>query len=435
MANMQTITAQKTRIEFTEFELKNGLKVILHEDHTTPIVAVGVMYHVGSKNENPERTGFAHFFEHLMFEGSENIGRGDISNYIESAGGRLNAFTSQDKTYYYEILPSNQLALALWIESERMMHAKIDKKGIETQREVVKEEKRQRYDNQPYGSFMGEIFKRAYKVHPYRWIPIGSMEHLDAASEEDYKNFYKQFYVPNNAVLVIAGDIDIAQTKKLVTDYFGDIPRGKAILQPAEVEPPQTKEIRDTVYDPNIQLPAIAMAYHIPPQGSPDYYSLSMLSRVLSDGESSRLVKRLVNDEQKALYAGSFPFPLEHPGINIIFSIASLNTSVEELEKTIQEEIQKMQKELISEEEYQKLKNQIETDFISKRSTMEGIALELANYKTFFSDANLINTEIEKFLSVTREDILKAAQKYFVPENRIILYYLPAENKSSEKTK
>ncbi len=200
--------AQLNKINFQEFTLDNGLHVILHQDKSTPIVAVSVMYHVGSKNENPERTGFAHFFEHLLFEGSENISRGEYDKYIEKAGGTLNANTSMDRTYYFEILPSNQLELGLWLESERMLHAKVENVGIETQRQVVKEERRQRIDNQPYGSFLEQIMKRAYKTHPYKWPVIGSMAHLDAAEEKDYKNFYKDFYVPNNAIISIAGDID-----------------------------------------------------------------------------------------------------------------------------------------------------------------------------------------------------------------------------------
>ena len=189
-------TKAQDKIKFVEYNLTNGIHVILHEEHSTPIVAVSVLYHVGSKNENPERTGFAHFFEHLLFEGSQNIERGEYSKLVEKNGGTLNANTSQDRTYYYEILPSNQLELGLWLESERMLHAKVENVGIETQRSVVKEEKRQRVDNQPYASFISEMFKRAFPKHPYRWVPIGSMEHLDAAQEKDYVKFYQDFYVP-----------------------------------------------------------------------------------------------------------------------------------------------------------------------------------------------------------------------------------------------
>ena len=228
--------AQLNTISFQEFTLDNGLHVILHQDKSTPIVAVSVMYHVGSKNENPERTGFAHFFEHLMFEGSDNIGRGEYDKYIQNAGGTLNANTSWDRTYYYEILPSNQLALGLWLESERMLHAKVDEKGIETQRQVVKEERRQRVDNQPYGSLLEETFKRAYKQHPYKWPVIGSMAHLEAAEEKDYQQFYKDFYVPNNAVLSIAGDIDFEDAKTLITKYFAPIPKSaEAVYRPMTI--------------------------------------------------------------------------------------------------------------------------------------------------------------------------------------------------------
>jgi predicted Zn-dependent peptidase len=294
-----SVTQAQEKIKYVEYDLPNGLHVILHEDHSTPIVAVSIMYHVGSKNENPERTGFAHFFEHLMFEGSANIARGEFSNYVEKAGGALNANTSQDRTFYYDLLPSNQLELGLWLESERLMHAKVDSIGIATQREVVKEEKRQRVDNQPYGSFQAEIMKRAFTEHPYQWVPIGSMAHLDAAEEADYVNFYKTFYVPNNACLSIAGDINIKETKKLIKAYFGDIPRGADIVRPTIVEPAKTAQVRDTIYE-NIQLPAVMMAFHSPAQGTEDAYAMDMVSMILSQGSSSRLQKRIVNADRHA---------------------------------------------------------------------------------------------------------------------------------------
>jgi len=215
------------------------------------------MYHVGSKNEDPERTGFAHFFEHLMFEGSENIPRGDFFKIVQGNGGTLNANTSFDRTFYFEVLPSNQLKLGLWLESERLLHLKIDSIGVETQRKVVKEERSQRYDNQPYGSLLEELFKRAYKVYPYSWTPIGSVQYIDQAKLDEFLDFYKTYYVPQNATLSIAGDIDIEQTKEWIDLYFSDIPKGtKEINRPTVVEPPMTEEIRDTVYD-NIQLPAV----------------------------------------------------------------------------------------------------------------------------------------------------------------------------------
>lgn len=417
--------SQSNKIKYVEYTLDNGLHVILHEDHSTPIVAVSVMYHVGSKNENPERTGFAHFFEHLLFEGSENIARGEFDDYISKAGGRNNANTTQDRTFYYEILPSNHLATALWLESERMLHAKVEEKGIETQRQVVKEERRQRVDNQPYGSILEEIMKRAYREHPYKWVPIGSMDHLDAAQEEDYVNFYKEFYVPNNAVLSIAGDIDIKETKELISQYFATIPSGDGdIYRPDVQEPPLNGEVRDTIYD-NIQLPGVIQAYRIPAQGTPDYYALSMLGTVLSQGESSRLNKSVVDEQQLAVFTGNFPLGLEDPGVSIMFGITNMGVDPKDLENAIDAEVKKVQEELISEEEFQKLRNQIENDFVSSNSTMVGIAESLANYHMYFGDADLINTEIDRYLKVTRENIRRVARKYYVPENRVVLFYMP----------
>ena len=419
------LAAQGGKIDFVEYDLENGLHVILHQDKSTPIVAVTVMYHVGSKNENPERTGFAHFFEHLMFEGSENIDRGQFDKYVQRAGGTLNANTSQDRTYYYEILPSHQLALGLWLESERMLHAKVDEKGIETQREVVKEERRQRYDNQPYGTILEEALKRAYQVHPYQWTPIGSMEHLEAAQEADYVQFYKDFYVPNNATLTIAGDIDIDATKKLIDEYFAGIPRGaKPIYRPNIVEPELTHEIRDTVFD-NVQLPGVIQTYRIPAQGTKEYYAVDMLSRLMSSGESSRLYRKLVDEEQKALFCGNFPLSMEDPGISLVFGICNVGVDPADLEQSIDAEFDRVQHELISETEFQKLRNQIENELVSQNSTVAGVAGNLSTYHVFLGDTGLINSEIDRYLAVTREDIRDAARKYMNKNNRVVLYYLP----------
>lgn len=424
---------QISNVEFTEFDLDNGLHVILHEDHSTPVVAVTVMYHVGSKNENPDRTGMAHFFEHLLFEGSENIKRGEFDRYIENAGGTLNANTSNDRTFYYEILPSNQLELGLWLESERMLHAKIEQEGIDTQNEVVKEEKRLRMDNQPYGRLLSETMGHAYDVHPYKWPVIGSMEHLDAATHGDFMDFYKLFYVPENAVLSIAGDLDVKETKKLIKKYFSGIPRGgKAIPRPTEMEPVKTEEVRDTIWGKD-QLPAIIMAYHIPAQGTEEYYAVDMLNQVLSGGESSRLTKSVVDEKQLAVFAGAFSFGTEDPGITLGFSIANMGVEPEEVEAAMTEEITKLKTDMISEREFQKLRNQIESQFVQSNSSMAGIAESLANYHMYFDDANFINTEIDKYLAVTREDIMAAAKKYYTNENRVVLYFMYDENYSSEQ--
>lgn len=419
------LLGQGKEIAFTEYDLPNGLHVILHKDNSTPIVAVTTTFHVGSKNEDPQRTGFAHFFEHLMFEGTENIGRGKIDELIQSAGGQLNASTSFDKTTYYFVLPSNQLELGLWIESERMLHAKVDTVGVETQRKVVKEERRQSYDNRPYGSIIEKTFQHAYKVHPYRWTPIGSFQYIDQATIDEFRDFYKTFYVPNNAVLSIAGDIDIEKTKALINAYYKDIPRGtKEIPRPNVTEPKQTAEVRDTVYD-NIRLPAVIQAYHIPKMGDKDYYALSMLTTLLSSGQSSRLYKELVDNKKIAVSTGSFPFPLEDPGLFLVYAISGFGKTADENEKTINDEIAKAQNELLSDEEFQKIQNQVETDFVMDKGQMRGIATSLADYYLTYKNTNLINKEISRYLAVTKEDIRRVAREYLQPQNRVVLYYLP----------
>lgn len=420
-----SLLAQEMQIEFVEYDLENGLHVILHEDHSTPNVAVTLSYKVGSKNEDPERTGFAHFFEHLLFEGTENIGRGEYMKMVQENGGAINANTSFDRTFYYELMPSNQLELALWMESERLLHAKIDSVGVETQRKVVQEEKRQRYENTPYGKILPETFNRAFKVHPYQWVPIGEFEHLQAATIEEFRQFYKDFYVPNNACLSIAGDIDIEETKKLIEKYFAEIPRGtKEIYRPTVEEPAQTAEIRDTVYD-NVQLPAVIMAYRSPAQGTDDFYALSMLSTLLSQGNSSRMTKNIVDEKQLAAFAGSFPLPTEHPGLTLVFGIANPGVDAATLETAMNAEFEKVKNELISDKELQKLKNQMESNFIQGYGTVAGIAEALSDYYLYYGDANLINTEINRYLAVTKEDIQRVAKKYFKDQSRVVLYWLP----------
>ncbi len=420
--------AQTNKIKFTEYDLSNGLHVILHEDHSTPIVAVTVLYHVGSKNEDPNRTGFAHFFEHLMFEGSDNIKRGEYMKLVQNAGGELNANTTFDRTFYFEVLPSNQLELGLWMESERMLHSKIDSMGIETQRKVVKEELKQSNENTPYGTILIESFGHAFTEHPYRWTPIGSAEYINKATLKEFIDFYKTFYVPNNATLSIAGDITPAQAKKLISNYFDGIPKsGRTIPRPTIVEPNKTSEVRDTVFD-NIQLPAVIMAYHIPGQGMPDYYAVNMLATLLSQGKSSRMQKSIVDKQQKAVFVGAVPVPSEDPGLALMYGVTNMSVSPTDLEAAMSVEFDKVKNELISEEEFQKVKNQIENNFVTGNSKMAGIAESLANYYVYFKDANLINTEIDRYNKVTREDIQKVARTYLTKENRVVLYYLPKQN-------
>jgi zinc protease len=419
------LQAQHRRIEFVEYTLGNGLQVILHQDNSTPIVAVTVTYHVGSKNERPDRTGFAHFMEHLMFEGSVNIERGEYFKIVQDAGGQVNAYTSYDKTHYYELLPSNQLELGLWLESERMMHLVIDSIGVETQRSVIKEERSQVFDNQPYGSIIEETFSRAFTEHPYNWIPIGSVQYIDQATLEEFREFHSTYYVPNNAVLAIAGDIDIDKTKKLIEKYFADIPRGtKEMYRPEITEPPLGKEIRDVIYD-NIQLPAVIQAYRIPETGHPDSYALSMLTNILSMGESSRMYKAIVDDQQTGLAVFSFPFPLADPGLFMVFGVANMGIEANALENAINEQVELFKNEGITEREFQKSRNMAETNFVASNARMATIADRLADYHIFHGDAGLINTEIERYMSVTRDDILRVANTYLRDDNRVVLHYLP----------
>lgn len=421
----QIIFSQSRKIDFEEYQLDNGLTVILHQDKSTPIVAVSIMYHVGSKDERDDRKGFAHFFEHLLFEGTKNIERGQFFKYVERAGGQLNANTSYDRTFYYEVLPSNQLELGLWLESERMLHANVDSVGIATQKGVVAEEKKQSIDNQPYGKLLSSTMENMYTVHPYRSHILGDMDHLAQSSDEDFVTFYKKYYVPDNAVLSIAGDFETEEVKVLIRKYFGDIPGGTHIIErPAVIEPAKTAAVIDTVYD-NIQLPAMVLAYQIPAMTDKDFYAVSMLSQVMSGGKSSRLYKTMVDEEQLALQIMSFPFDLEHPGVALIFGITNLGVDIEQLRKGMEKVIAELQGELISDTEFQKLKNQFENKFVSGNRSMIGIAETLAKYKMFYGNTNLINEEISRYMSVTKEDIRNAAKKYFNENNRVVLYYLP----------
>jgi predicted Zn-dependent peptidase len=420
---LNAATAQQ--VKFTEYDLPNGLHVILHQDKTAPVVAVSVMYHVGSKDEDTARTGFAHFFEHLLFEGSENIKRGEFMKLVSSNGGENNANTTQDRTFYHEVFPSNQLELGIWLESERMLHPVINEVGVETQNEVVKEEKRLRIDNQPYGKFAEVIFKNMFKNHPYRWQPIGSMAHLDAAKLEEFRNFFKKYYVPNNAALVITGDLDIEKTKSLVAAYFTAIPKGAEVVPVKIQEPPITQQITDTVYDANVQIPAIFSAYRMPGFNDPDTKVLEMISSVLSGGASSRLQKKMMDEKKNSLQVAAFNYGLENYGAYLVLALPNNNASLNDLLKDMDDEIADLQTNLITEKEYQKVQNQFENNYVSANSTMLGVAENLANGYTFYNNTNNINEELNKIRGITRERIREVAKKYLNKNQRVVLYYLP----------
>jgi len=389
------------------------------------VVITSVMYHVGAKNETPGRSGFAHFFEHLLFEGTENIERGKWFEIVSAHGGTNNANTTDDRTYYYEVFPSNSVELGLWMESERLLHPVINQIGVDTQNEVVKEEKRLRVDNQPYGQLLKAVKENLFKKHPYRWTTIGEMEDLDAATLEEFKEFSKRFYIPNNAVLVVAGDIDKPKVKKMIQDYFGDIPAGADVVQPNIKEDPITKQIDAKYYDPNIQLPMVVHAYRTPSMKEHDAYVLDMISTLLSDGKSSRLYKKLVDEQKMALEVAAINFSQEDYGSYITLALPMNNTSLETLTKEIDEEIVKLQTELITEREFEKLQNIYKNNFVTSNATIEGIAHSLANYYTFFGDTGLINKELDIYRKITREEIREVAKKYLNPNQRLRLEYLP----------
>ena len=321
-----SINAQQ--VEFEEYDLNNGMHVILHQDKSAPVVTTAVMYHVGAKDEQPDRTGMAHFFEHLLFEGTENIDKGEWFKIVAANGGRNNANTTDDRTYYYEIFPSNNLELGLWMESERLLHPIIDQDGVDTQNEVVKEEKRLRVDNQPYSRFLEYVKKEIFKKHPYKGTTIGEMQHLDDATLEDFLAFNKKFYVPNNATLVVAGDIDVANAKRLIEAYFGPIPRGADIERTVIEEEPITAPIAAKGYDPNIQIPAIMTAYRTPSMKTKDSRVLDMISSYLSTGKSSVLYKKLVDTKKMALQAGAINLSQEDYGTYIIFGLPQGETKL-----------------------------------------------------------------------------------------------------------
>lgn len=427
----QFIYGQK--VAFEEYDLENGLHVILHQDNSVPIVTTSVLYHVGSKDENPERTGFAHFFEHLLFEGTKNISKGKWFSIVTGNGGSNNAYTTNDFTYYYENFPSNNLKLGLWMESERMLHPIIDQTGVDTQNEVVKEEKRMRYDNSPYGKWNEEVKSYLYKLHPYSQTTIGKMEHLDAATLEEFMAFNKKYYIPNNATLTVAGDIDIPQAKGWIKDYFGPIPRGPEIQRSFPEESPITETIKAEAFDPNIQIPAVFLAYRTPGRNSREARVLDVISTYLSQGKSSKLYKKLVDDKKMSLQVAAFNLNNEDYSTYVILSLPLGENTLETLITEIDEEISKIQNELISEKDYQKLQNQFESEFVNSNSTIEGIANSLAEYYVFYDgDTNLINKELDLYKSISREEIRNVAQKYLNTNQRLELHYLP-ESQKEEK--
>lgn len=412
------------QIDFKEYDLKNGLHVILYKDNTNPIVSVNIWYHVGAKDEDSGRTGFAHLFEHMMFQGSANVGKTEHFNYIQKAGGTLNGTTNQDRTNYFASVPSNQLELLLWLESDRMSTLQVTQENFDNQREVVKEEKRQRYDNAPYGSRWEEMMKRLFREQTYEWTPIGSMDDLNSADLDYAKNFYKKYYSPDNAVLVVSGDFEYETAEKLIKKYFDDLKPAGTVKNKYEEIIFNQGEINDTIYD-NVQLPAVYIGYKIPGTTHNDIYAITLLTMVLGDGKSSRIYNDIVYNKKSARSAGSFLWDNEIGGMLIVTASAFKNTDPVNLLNDITANIQKISDEGITEKELEKAKNSIEHDYVNMMQSTLRIADELANYYTFFKNTGLINTALNEYMKITAEDVRNAAKKYLVNENRVVLTYLP----------
>ena len=424
-----TLTAQKKAdlppLKYEEFRLKNGMRVIMHEDHSTPIVAVNLWYHVGSKNEVPGRTGFAHLFEHMMFQGSKHYNK-DYFGPLQEAGANINGTTNADRTNYYEVVPSNFLELALWLESDRLGYLldAMTMEKLNNQRDVVKNERRQRYDNVPYGTAFENISRLMYpKDHPYHWTTIGSLEDLSAASMEDVQNFFRTYYVPNNATLVLAGDINPKEARKLVEKYFEPIPKGGEIKRPNPPMPKLEKEVRYAAED-SVQLPRLYMAWHTVPQYSADEAALDILGRILSSGRGSRLQSKLVFDKQISQDVGVSHFSREAAGLMYLSSTAKPGKTTEEIEKEILSEIEPPTADEIS-----RALNGIEASSIYGLQTVLGKADQMNAYATFVGKPDYFQTDLERYRKVTPADVQRVANTY-LNDKRLVMTISPRKGKA-----
>lgn len=405
--------------------LPNGLRALLVERHRVPVVSVQVWYHVGSKNEQPGKTGFAHLFEHLMFDGTSNVGQEQFSSYIVRSGGEDNAYTTEDATVFWETIPSSNLPLALWLEADRMRNLNISKETLKNEKQVVMEERRLRFDNQPYGTVIETLYRHAFTVHPYRHAAIGSMEDLTSATVEDVREFYDTYYVPNNATLVVVGDFDSKEAEKWIEEYFGRLARGARPIERAlPIEPAQTAE-RTVKMHLDVALPAFVEGYHMPADGTPDAYPLRLAAKILSEGESSRIYRRLVYEKQIALDARSAGNFTEDPNLFFVFAVLNPGHTPAEGEREIAAVLDGIKEHPVSERELDKAKNQMLRDFILGRETVRRRGEELGYDAVILKDPELVNTELARFLDVTPADIQRVCKKYLVPENMTLVEVVP----------
>jgi zinc protease len=413
-------------LDVRDHQLPNGLRVLMLEDHTVPVVSVEVWYHVGGKNEPPGRSGFAHLFEHLMFKGSAHVGPEEHSHFVESIGGRDNATTDWDRTLYFETIPSNYLERILWMEADRMQTLDVSEANFLAERQVVEEERRLRVDDPPFGRLLEIVFAKTFTTHPYRILPIGSIADLDAATLADVRAFYRTWYVPNNATLVIAGDLDPALTMKWIEAYFGPIPKGPPLPREVAPEPAQTAERREVAYDAKAPLAAVILTFHVPAAKDPDLYPLQVASRILSEGESSRLYHQLVYERQIAVAAGGQAFSLEDPGVFFFFAYLQQRQKPEAGEAALQQEIDRLRAEPVSAAELEKAKNQIVAQRVFGRDKVEEKAGAIGKAAVILGDVSRVNHELDQYQKVTAEDVQRVARQYFTTQNRTTVFILPA---------
>ena len=413
------------KLDYTMTKLPNGLQVVVLEDHSTPIVHAEIWYHVGSKNERPGRTGFAHLFEHMMFKGSKNVEPEGHPSWISSVGGQSNAYTTEDATVFWQTFPAQYLPLVLWLEADRLASLRIEEKVFQTEREVVKEERRMRVENQPYGRLNEIIYDQAFTTHPYKHPTIGSMHDLEAASVDDVRDFFRTYYVPENATLVLVGDFDTKEALGLVTQYLGRVPKAsRPVPRDIPKEPPQPKE-RRVELEENWPLPAVVVAHHITFDGHPDSYPLHVASKVLSDGQSSRIYKSLVYDKQIALAAFGGANIIEDPNLFFAVAIVQPGHTPQEATKALIAELDRLKAEPITESELQQAKNQFARDYILGRESNKEKAMTLGHAVVIHNDIKTADGEFDIFMNMTTKDVQRVAQTYFKPENRLVLTIMP----------
>jgi len=419
------LMAATPQVAFKEYKLKNGLRVILSEDHSAPTYSIAVTYNVGSRDEKPGRTGFAHLFEHMMFQGSENVGKGEQMSLVQNNGGQMNGTTSADRTNYFELMPANQIDLGLFMEADRMRSLVINQANLDNQRNAVQEERRLRIDNQPYGKTFEAVGETAFDDFAYKHSTIGSIEDLNAASLQDVQDFFKRYYAPNNAVVAIVGDFKSDEVLKKMEKYFGSIPSQPAPPEPDVAEPQQKGERRKTLEDQFAQIPRVDIVFKAPAGNSPDIYALDLLTDVIGSGQSSRLYQSLVKEQEKAVQVASFL--QQQRGTSLVYFVGLLRPGKEAaaLEKSMEDEIAKIQTGSITDEELARAKIKAKTAHYAQIRSSLSRANTLSQDAVFYNDPGRINSYEEQYQKVTREDVQRVAKQYLQAANRTVIVTMP----------